>query len=141
MATLTANAAQTGVQPKGLKVGLIGVRAIYSIDAAPSAGDVIQMVKVPAKATPIFLQYGSSNATPSYLMEVGDGINTARYRSIATYSIAAGMLLANANIATMLPPYTYTADDTIDIFISTVTASNATIGGSYFMNVIFSMDV
>lgn len=140
MATFTASGAQTAVQPKGLRVGLVAVRSSYSLAAAPSAGDIFQMVKVPANATPVFVQFGSTNNTPSYIMEVGDGISTARYRSVSTYSIGIGMQLANANIAVFTAPYTYSADDTIDIFISTVTASNATIGGAMLMNVIFSMD-
>ena len=140
MATFTATGAQTAVQPKGLRVGLVGVRSTYSIAATISVGDVFQMVKVPANATPIFVQFGCTNGTPSYLMEVGDGISTARYRSIATYSIGIGMVLANANIATFLPPYTYSQDDTIDIVLSTITASAFTSGGAFYMNAIFSMD-
>lgn len=140
MATFTATAAQSSVQPKALRVGLVAVTSTYSLAAAPSAGDVFQMVKVPANATPVFVQWGSSNNTPSYIAEVGDGIDTDRYYSIATYSIAQGMLLANVNKAVVLPPYTYSQDDTIDIVLSTITASNATIGGAMYMNVIFSMD-
>lgn len=140
MATFTANAAQAAVQPKGLRVGLIAVSAFYSIAAAPSAGDIIQMVKVPANATPVFLEFGCTNATPSFLMGAGDGIAAARYRSMATYSIGDGMVLSQRNIATPAAPYTYSAEDTIDIFISTITASNATIGGQFILNTIFSMN-
>ena len=138
MATYTATGAQAAVQPKGLRVGLVAVRSTFSLTTSLSTGDVFQMVKVPANTTPVFVQFGGTNASPSFLMEVGDGISTARYRSIATYSIALGMQLANANIATVLPPYTYSQDDTIDIFVSTVSAS--TLGGAFYMNVIFSMD-
>ena len=140
MATFTASAAQTAVQPKALRVGLVAIRSTYSLAAAPSAGDVFQMIKVPANTTPVFVQFGSSNNTPSFIMEVGDGIDTDRYYSIATYSIAQGMVLANVNKAVIQPPYTYSVDDTIDIILSTITASNATIGGAFYMNVIFSMD-
>ena len=140
MATLTATGAQAAVQPKSLRVGLVAVRSTYSLAAAPSAGDVFQMVKVPANSTPVFVQFGCSNNTPSFIMEVGDGIDTDRYYSIASYSIGQGMLLANVNKAVVLPPYTYSQDDTIDIVLSTITASNATIGGAFYMNVIFSMD-
>ena len=129
MATLTATGAQSTVQPKALRVGLVAIRSTYSLAAAPSAGDVFQMVKVPANATPVFVQFGCSNNTPSFIMEVGDGIDTDRYYSIASYSIGQGMLLANVNKAVVLPPYTYSLDDTIDIILSTITASNATIGG------------
>ena len=140
MATLTATAAQAASPFKGLRVGLVAVRSEYSLAAAPSAGDVFPMVRVPAGATPVFVQFGCSNVTPSFIMEVGDGVDTDRYYSIATYSAGQGMVLANVNKAVVLPPYTYSLDDTIDIILSTITASNATIGGAFYMNVIFSMD-
>ncbi len=145
MATYTAVAAQAAVQPKGLRVGLVAVRSVYSIGAVSlSAGDIFQMVKIPANTTPMFIQYGCSNASDQYLMHVGDGISTQRYRSYATYSVAFGMAVAGlpgqgqvSFLATT--PYTYSADDTIDIFISTITATS-TIGGAFYMNAIFSMN-
>lgn len=136
MAIYTATAAQAAVQPKGLRVGLVAVRSTYSIAVTPSAGDVFQMIKVPANATPVFVQFGSNNATPSYLIEVGDGIVSGRYRSMATFSLGLGMVVASINVS----PYTYTADDTIDVTFSTITASNASLGGAFYMNAIFSMD-
>ena len=139
MATLTATAAQAAVQPKGLRVGLVAVHSVYSLEAAPSSGDVFQMVKVPANAMPVFIQFGTTNATPSWMYKVGDGVDNARYRSDATASAGQGMLLAYANVNTPVP-YTYSVDDTIDIFCSTITASNATIGGAFYMNAIFSMN-
>ena len=145
MATYTATGAQASVQPKGLRVGLVAVKSIYSIGAVSlSAGDIVQMVKVPANSTPIVIQYGCSNASDQYLLHVGDGINTQRYRSYSTYSAAFGMAvagLAGSGQVSFLAttPYTYSADDTIDIFLSTITATS-TIGGAFYMNAIFSMD-
>lgn len=136
MATYTATGAQASVQPKGLRVGLVAVKSTFSIDVTLSTGDVFQMIKVPANATPIFVQWGSTNGTPSWLQEVGDGILTGRYRSATTYSAGLGMLIASINVA----PYTYSTDDTLDILMSTITASNASLGGAFYMNAIFSMD-
>ena len=140
MATYTATAAQAAVQPKGLRVGLVAVKSTFSVDVTLSAGDVFQMVKVPANATPMFIQFGTTNATPSFLAAAGDGITVARYHSYATVSSGSGMIVVPANLATVVPPYTYSADDTIDIILSTITASNASSGGAFYMNVIFSMD-
>lgn len=136
MAIFTATAAQQAVQPKGLRVGLVAVRSTYSIAATLSAGDVIQMIKVPANATPMLVQFGSNNGTPSYLIEVGDSIVSGRYRSIATFSAAMGMVLASIPVS----PYTYSQDDIISVIYSTITASNASLGGAFYMNAIFSMD-
>lgn len=139
MATYTATGAQAAVQPKGLRVGLVAVRSTYSIGAVSlSAGDIFQMVKVPANATPVYVQFASTNNSDQYLLHVGDGINTARYRSYATYSLTTGFVVGWANLLPVAP-YTYSADDTIDIFISTITATG-TIGGAFYMNAIFSMD-
>ena len=139
MAIYTSTAAQAAVQPKGLRVGLVAVKSTFSIAVTLSAGDVFQMIKVPANATPVFVQFGSNNGTPSYNMAVGDGITVGRYRSDASYSAAQGMLEAYVNTAATTP-YTYSQDDTIDITLSTITASNASFGGAFYMNAIFSMD-
>lgn len=134
MAIFTATAAQATVQPKGLRVGLAAVRAVFSLNASLNTGDVVQMVKVPAGATPVYIQYGS-NVTSTFLMfEIGDGIATGRYKSMSTYSAGQGMLTA----IVASTPYVYSADDTIDINISVATLMS--LNGAVFMNVIFSMD-
>jgi hypothetical protein len=135
MATLTATGAQAAVQPKGLRVGLVAVRSVFSINVSLSAGDVIQMVKVPAGATPVFIQWGGNPKSAFFSqVEVGDGIVTGRYRSMATYSQAEAMLFATIPVT----PYLYSVDDTIDILMSVSTIQSP--GGAFYMNVIFSMD-
>ena len=138
MATYTGTGAQATVQPKGLRVGLVAVKSTHSFGAVTlSIGDIFPMVKVPAGATPIWMNFGSSNGSVHYNIEVGDGIDTDRYRtSVATYSAALGMQVVTINST----PYTYSQDDTIDILIATATASNLSFGGTFYMNVIFSMD-
>lgn len=134
MATFTATGAQAAVQPKGLRVGLVAVRSTYSINASVASGDVLQMVRVPANATPIWVQFGSSTTSGLLIFEVGDGIVSGRYRSLATYSAGQGMLTASINVT----PYTYSQDDTIDLVFSIATAVSLT--GAVYMNAIFSMD-
>ena len=134
MTIFTADAAQASVQPKGTRVGLVAVRAVFSLNASLNAGDIVQMVKVPARATPVYMQYGS-NVTSTFLMfEIGDGISTGRYKSMSTYSAGQGMLAAIVASS----PYVYSQDDTIDINISVATLMS--LNGALFMNVIFSMD-
>jgi hypothetical protein len=133
MATITATAAQTGVQPKGLRVGLTAVKSTYSVAGSISIGTTIQMVKVPAGATPMFVQYGTSQAG-QFTMSVGDGIADGRYKSVGTFSAGQGMVTSNI----VQTPYTYSQDDTIDFLISLVSVS--TLGGAFYLNVIFSMD-
>jgi len=97
-----------------------------------SAGDVIQMIKVPKGATPVYVAVSSGAGTA--IFHVGDGVDEDRY--IAMLSGSAGMVLTPINVAFV--PYTYSTDDTIDIFISTVSTASAV--GGYNMVAIFTLD-
>lgn len=133
MATLTAVAAQAGVSPKGLRVGLVSATSLYSLAASLQAADVVQMVKVPKGATPVYVAL--SGGTGQGVCKVGDGISTGRY--ITGYLNSAGSKLTTIN--TGLVPYTYTADDTIDVLCSLVsTTAGAT--GAFNLTVIYTMD-
>lgn len=134
MATYTANAAQSTVQPKALRVGLTFVRSIYStVEASLSINTNVNMVKVPAGASVAFMQYGILGAADSTL-GVGDSVAAQRYRSMGTYSLGLGMVTANI----IQPPYVYSADDVIVMRVSLSSAT--TLAGAFYMNVIFSMD-
>jgi hypothetical protein len=135
MATFTASAAHaaSGVQPKSLRVGLVDVSAVYSIVGSLSIGTVVQMIKVPAGAKPIYVMVGNTNAGQASL-SVGDGLDEDRYKSNQTVSSGMGMVLALPAAET----YTYSQDDTIDIFVSLVSIS--TLGGALYLRAIYSMD-
>ena len=92
------------------------------------------MVKVPQGATPVLIQVANTNAGDSAIL-VGDGNNTGRFRAAATLSSGQGFVVCNIPA----PLYTYSVEDTIDVLIST--ASATTLGGALYLNVIFSMDV
>jgi len=131
MATHTASAAQANVIPKGLRVGLVAVNGVWSFPSSLSIGTTVQMVKVPANATPVFVSAHTTN-TGQASISVGDGLNNARYRANGTMSAGFG-LVQNGFV-----PYTYSTDDTIDVFISLVSVS--TLGGALYLTAIFSMD-
>ena len=134
MATYTADQAQFGIQPKTNRVGLTAVTSFWSVVGSISATTTVLMVKVPAGATPVLIQVANTNNGDSAIL-VGDGNNTSRYRAGATLSSGQGIVLCN------LPAiaYTYSVEDTIDILIST--ASATTLGGGLFLTVIFTMDI
>jgi len=134
MAIFTANAAQQTAMPKGNRTGLVAVTSFWSWDRSVSVGTTIQMIKVPAGGTPLFVQFGGNKAG-QYTMSVGDGLSNARYKTDGTFSAAMGMTFTTVVQA----PYTYSTDDTIDIFVSLVSVS--TIGGAFYMTTIISMDV
>ena len=134
MATYTASAAQAGVQPKGLRAGLVAVTSFYSFPASASVAMVIQMVKVPKGATPVLIQVTNSS-TGDNTIQVGDGDDTDRYRVEGTLSSGQGTVICTLP----LHPYTYSVDDTIDIVISRASATTA--GGAVYLTAIFSMDI
>ena len=134
MATVAANAAQAGVQPKGLRVGLVAVTGFYSFPTSVSVGTTIQMVKVPAGATPVLIQVANTS-TGDNTIQVGDGGDVDRYRVEATLSSGQGVVICSIPAAA----YTYSVDDTIDILISRASATTA--GGAVYLTAIFSMDI
>jgi hypothetical protein len=133
MATKTATKVAAGVQPKGLSVGLVAVTSVWSLTSSNSAGDVIQMVKVPKGATPIYVSL-SGAGTGVGSVNVGDGVSAARYISNYLNSAASVMSVINTNYT----PYTYSVDDTIDITVSAV--SVGTVAGAFVMTAVFAMD-
>lgn len=137
MATLTATAAQSVVPAKYSINGEISRVVTYTVTANLSAGDVIQMLRVPNGATITTLdlwtdQFGTSNAT---ITGVGDGNSANRY--IGSTSTSSSL----ATLVTMAPSsigYSYSAEDTVDITIGTVTsASNV---GVLLLRVKYTMD-
>ena len=116
MATLVAPHCSAGVQPKGLRVGLVAVTSIYSLAGSLSTSDVIQMIKVPANARPVFVSVQPRcGGTGTGSINVGDGVDTDRYVVGAVLSVSAVPTLINAH---PFVPYTYSVDDTIDVIVS-----------------------
>lgn len=115
MATVTSDKCSAGVQPHGLRVGLVSTTATYSPNGSMSTGDVIQMIKVPKGAQVVDLKVAYKlTGQGSYI--VGDGISTSRYMTATLGSVAAGI---GVMTSTTFTPYTYSTDDTIDITLST----------------------
>lgn len=134
MATRTASAAQASVMPRGLRVGNVAVTSTYSVGQhnSLSIGDVIQMIKVPQGATVTWINFGSTYVDCTWTL--GDGVDDDRYKTIGTLTAAQGMQV-NTRV---LPAYTYSTDDTIDVFVSLV--SITTLTGGFYVNVIYTLD-
>lgn len=135
--TYTTTDVSDGVQPKGLRVGLIATSAVYSFAAVSyTAGDVIQMVKVPANAAVVSMLISSNTGVAGSVI-VGDGVNTARYNS--GYALGASTAAGGLNGVNYIP-YLYSTDDTIDLTVS-VSVTGSLGSGSVNLTVIYSMDV
>lgn len=134
MATFTANAAQTGVQPKSLRVGLVNVKGFVSLDGvSTSIGHTFNMVKIPAHAKIVYMDFECA-ISGEYTLQAGDSVNGERFRSTSTHSTGAGVVRPS----TRQMAYSYSADDTLVLKISL--ASVLTLGGGVHANVVFSMD-
>lgn len=133
MATVTSNKASAGVQPHGLRVGLVATTATYSPNGSMSSGDVIQMVKVPQNSQVVFLAvHYNLSGQGSYI--VGDGVNTSRYIGSTLGSLSAGSALFPATANQGFAPYVYSTDDTIDITLSF--SANASSGAVYMTAIV-----
>lgn len=123
--------------PRGSRTGLISTTATFSVGAGGSlsAGDVIQMVGIPAGAAVVYL--GLSGGSGDALVSCGDGVSAARYLAAATMGSNAPSV-RTITLHAANTPYVYSTDDTIDLTVGTV--SVGTITGGFHLTCIFSMD-
>lgn len=123
MATLTATAAASTTPAKYAVNGNITRHVSFRVPGtALSAGDVIQMVRIPAGACINDVVVGISCTAQSYTVAtIGDGGEAGRY--FGTQS------LVLTQMARMSLPqgfgYSYSVEDTIDIAIGTITSGTA----------------
>lgn len=123
MATLYSDLCSlTTVVPAKTELGTNTVIGTYTVPATfVATADVIQMVKVPSGAIihDVAVACSASIATASAI-GVGDGNSTGRFIAAATnFGNGAATLLRLTVPAGV--GYAYTADDTIDILMGTVT--------------------
>lgn len=134
MTVFVSSEASAGVQPKGLRVGLIASSAIYSLTAVSlTASDSVQMVKVPQGATVVGMILSATHSAGS--ITIGDGVDTDRYHAGYAMSVSAGV----SSFSGIYVPYTYSTDDTIDATIS-ASVSMSTGSGAINLTVLYAMD-
>jgi hypothetical protein len=129
--TFTATTAASGGTAYG--VGLAGQKVVaygeYAITGALVVNDVIEMVRVPKNArilgVSLYAPDLDTDGTPAIVLGVGDGSSTSRFISAATVGQSGGFTetLVAAGFG-----YQYTAEDTIDIIVSTAPDVGATSG-------------
>ena len=127
MATVTGTKVSATVQARaGIKiVEVVSVFAVPVTGDGSAANDIIQMVKVPSGATILDVTMACTDidtGTPAVALQVGDGGSATRF--IGTSTIGQGGGVARLDQFGGLG-YKYTADDTIDVKISTVAATKA----------------
>jgi len=127
MATLKADKAKDGAQPRSVQAGTTSVKFTYSVTASLSAGDVIQAVKVPHGAIIDSLVFARSGAG-QFTANVGDGGSANRFDTSAT--LVANTVITADNIGGIGYQYNVSDDaadqfDTIDFTVTTVTTATA----------------
>ena len=130
MATYTAANAQPTVQPR-YQLGTVAVRGLYNANGLTvSAGDVIQMVKIPHGARIVDLYVAGSVPIDAGTITVGDGGSANRF--ITTTSISTGPVFIRMNNGAGAGfQYSFSDDavnqfDTIDITIATAASVTVT---------------
>lgn len=120
MATFTSDKAKTSAARRYSHRGLVIEFATYSGSATLSAGDVVQMVKVPAGARVENFTLSTNTLTTSSTgtLSIGDGLNTDRYMASAQPTYTGVTHGAAKNHAAH--GYEYSADDTVDVRVATV---------------------
>ncbi len=100
--------------------------AHYSLSADASANDVFQMIKVPIGAV-IVGGWIALDSTNAFTFEVGDGADVDRYVPSSSVSASQTMqdFIRDLSGQTSGAGHKYTANDTIDVKITGVTATVA----------------
>lgn len=138
----TTKTSTTTIVPPRACVGETSLWETYALAAALVVNDIIQMVKVQTGFTVLEVVLASADvdthSTPTIVMTVGDDGDTDRYitTSVGTIGQGGGVCRLNNQVGHC---YTYTADNTIDIKVTTAPATGAT-SGTISLSVIGTME-
>ena len=135
--TFTTTKTATGVQPRA-GIDVTGAWAEKEISAALVVNDVIQMVKIPNRATilEVILATDDLDQSTGLRLAVGDGSDVDRFISADDVGEAGGFVRLN-NITGFL--HQYSAEDTIDIKATVAPGSGQT-SGTLKLCVMYSMN-
>lgn len=140
MATLRSVQASTTAPRKAVHAGMNSESVIYSLAAALSVGDQLQLIKIPSGAV---IQDVSINwqISGSITASVGDTSSTARFAvsmSATLGCVVGGVTYNTVWRASSGVPYSYSADDILCIYPTTVTTG--TVSGWVGVTVTYCMD-
>lgn len=118
MATFQSDKAQTTVTRR--EPSSAGVTAVVAdlVVTAAATNDVFEMVKIPRGAViyDVILTAANIDTGTALVMTVGDGGDTDRFITLSTVGQAGGIARMNNQAGA---GYSFTADDTIDITVTT----------------------
>lgn len=124
MATFTSTACQSNSPALYRENGTISRTVVFAPSASASAGDVIQMVKVPQGAVVNHVAIAVSFSAGVVTANIGDGNDTSAY--------AAAVVLSGSAVSSVMTGRglgrSYSAEDTIDLVVTAISTppANAT---------------
>lgn len=139
MATKTSDKAASGVQPRAIHAGANSVYAVYSANGVSlSAGDVIQMVKVPDGGRVTGVKFKPLIGTVH--LSVGDGGDTDRFAVSAIHNATGTWIDCTLGLGHQYDTSDAAAVhfDTVDV--SVILVSAVSISGVIEMIVDYTMD-
>lgn len=122
MATFTSTAAQANIPATMHLTGSVTRVVEFTCTVAASAGDVYQMLRVPAGAVVTRVAVANSASAGVITANIGDGNDTSAY--------GASVVLSGSVASTTTMPYrglgrSYSVEDTIDIVAAAISAPAA----------------
>lgn len=124
MATFTASAAQSNVPAIFRENATISRTVTHSWSASASAGDVVQMLKVPMGAVVNFVAVTGSFSAGVVTVNIGDGNDTSAYGAAVVLS-GAGVQAPTQGMTFRGLGRSYSAEDTIDLVVTAVSTPPA----------------
>lgn len=124
MATLTASAAQANAQPIYNAVGTVERTVFFTHNIALSAGDVVQMFKIPNGAQVNSVAISAISFSAGVVtVNIGDGNDVSAYGAAVVLS---GSVISVATMTGRGLGRSYSAEDTIDLVVTAISAPPAT---------------
>jgi hypothetical protein len=137
MATHTSTAAASGRVPRAIHAGVNSVSVVHTVSGSLSAGDIIQLAKIPNGATVIDVIMRTAITPAQVVLSVGDGNDTGRFMASLTYT-------SNVYRAGQGIPYKYSISDdaaiqwdTVDVRVQTASGSG---NSTFAATILYTMD-
>ncbi len=143
MATLISSLAASGIQPRALHAGLNNVHAVYSLTATLSAGDIIQMCKLPDGARIVDVKFGF-NVNPSANADAYCvGTRTDNTALIASATCSANLIF-EAKLGAIGTVFDVSDDAAVSYTMIEITpttlAGTGTKSGAVSLNITYTLD-
>ena len=146
MATYTADAAQSNIQPRFHAGGTTAVRGVYSASVALASGDIIHLIKMPANSRVLHLNLRSNKLADlgNAGFTLGDTGTVDRYVKSAAVLLTTGIVhegMPNHAGSGVDPSFFYSASATRTIMVTIDRIGVTSTGSAIFVADVVYMEV